>query len=91
MRETATLTVNDAPFVDEEQFGPALPTISDCDVNAAIAAANNSPTALGELLGVRMWRRLVVWPNRWSAVQSELRSMAPFSLMLLSVGISSLA
>ena len=51
MRETATLTVNDAPFVEEEQFGPVLPTISDCDVNAAIAAANNSPTALGGSIG----------------------------------------
>lgn len=38
---------NGDPLVDEEQFGPALPVISYSDVDAAIAAANDSPNGLG--------------------------------------------
>ncbi len=38
---------NGAPLVDEEQFGPALPIIRYSDVEAAIAAANDSPNGLG--------------------------------------------
>lgn len=38
---------NGDPLVDEEQFGPALPIIKYTDLDAAIAAANDSPNGLG--------------------------------------------
>lgn len=38
---------NGDPLVDEEQFGPVLPIIRYSDLEAAIAAANNSPNGLG--------------------------------------------
>ena len=75
---------NGDPLVDEEQFGPALPVIRYSDIDAAIAAANDSPNGLGGSVwsadpdaAKAVARRLdcgSVWINRHGAIQPN----APF-------------
>lgn len=75
---------NGDPLVDEEQFGPVLPIISYCDVNDAIAAANDSPTGLGGSIwssDVETARCIAqqmecgsIWINKHGAIQPN----APF-------------
>ncbi len=79
----AELANGDA-LVDEEQFGPALPVIRYTDLDAAIAAANDSPNGLGGSVwsadieaAKAVGRRLdcgSVWINKHGAIQPN----APF-------------
>ncbi|MFQ8430512.1 aldehyde dehydrogenase family protein [Amaricoccus sp. W119] len=79
----ADLANGDA-LVDEEQFGPALPIIRYSDIDAAVAAANDSQNGLGGSIwssdidaAKAVGRRLEcgsVWINRHGAIQPN----APF-------------
>ena len=71
-------------IVDEEQFGPALPVIRYTDIDAAVAAANDSQNGLGGSVwssdidaAKAVGRRLEcgsVWINKHGAIQPN----APF-------------
>ena len=75
---------NGDPLVDEEQFGPALPVIRYTDLDAAVAAANDSPNGLGgsvwssDIDAARAVARRMecgsVWINKHGAIQPN----APF-------------
>ena len=75
---------NGDPLVDEEQFGPALPVIRYTDLDAAVAAANDSPNGLGgsvwssDIDAARAVARQMecgsVWINKHGAIQPN----APF-------------
>ncbi|KEP69954.1 aldehyde dehydrogenase [Thioclava dalianensis] len=75
---------NGDPLVDEEQFGPVLPIIKYSDLDAVIAAANDSPNGLGGSIWTKdierardLAKRLEcgsVWINKHGAIQPN----APF-------------